>query len=48
MMLQSGLDSRRVALDVCEMVIKWEQYRISQTSANVSVLILTLVFKIIF
>ncbi|VDN51198.1 unnamed protein product [Dracunculus medinensis] len=36
MMLQSGLDSRRVALDVCEMVIKWEQYRISQTSANMA------------
>lgn len=28
---QGSLDNRRITIDVCEMVIKWEQWRLKQT-----------------
>ncbi|KAL3994636.1 FAT domain family protein [Acanthocheilonema viteae] len=31
MLAQGTLENRRIAIDVCEMVIKWEQWRLKQT-----------------
>lgn len=31
MLAQGTLENRRTAIDVCEMVIKWEQWRLKQT-----------------
>lgn len=37
-MAQGSIDNRRLAIDVCEMVIKWEQWRLKQIQEAVSVL----------
>lgn len=35
-MAQGSIDNRRLAIDVCEMVIKWEQWRLKQVQEAVN------------